>query len=162
MKQDENIITWYSKDVRWMWISTIAYLIISLLLGWLCHPGFFAMFIASPILIFMFCYETFYLSKCSVSLNKKTILLKRPFHKDVEYPLLEVRWSAVRYAPRGFDIFICRGQQKMMRITDSWDNYDILMTFPHVHKDRIAELELIRRRNERLKMERQYKRLNLR
>jgi hypothetical protein len=35
------------------------------------------------------------------------------------------------------------------------------MTFPHLHPNRLIELELIKRRNERLKLERQYKALGV-
>ncbi|MBR5187618.1 MAG: hypothetical protein IKW18_04015 [Clostridia bacterium] len=49
----------------------------------------------------------------------------------------------------------------MMKITNGWDHYDFLMTFPHLHPNRLIEIELIKRRNERLKLERKYKGLDL-
>ena len=50
-------------------------------------------------------------------------------------------------------VFIHRGQKKVMRITEIWENFDYLMTFPHLHPNRQTELELIKKRNERLKWE---------
>ena len=59
------------------------------------------------------------------------------------------------------NIYLCQGKKKIMKISDRWENYDFLMTFPHLHPNRLIELELIKRRNERLKLERQYKALGV-
>lgn len=118
---------------------------------------FFVSYVVTPMPLFCCCYEIFYLSKCSICLGSKTITIKRPFHKNIEYPLLEVRWSAIQVTFRGCDIYIYRGSKKIMRITNGWENYDMLMTFPHLHPNRGIELDLIKNRNNRLKNERKYK-----
>ena len=155
-----NIIKWTSRYMLLKLIGAVLFNLIPIILFIIFDYKtiFFALYTVAPLPLFLCVYEIFYLSKCSICFGNKTITIKRPLHSDVEYPLLEVKWSAVQIGlGRGCDIYIHRGSKKIMRITDSWDNYDILMTFPHLHLERSIEKQLIKRRNDRLKNERKYK-----
>ena len=156
-----KVITWIPENMR-LKLSLSVILQFLPILGMIFTDfGFLLLYLFTPIPIFCCLYEIFYMSKCRITFGKKTILVSRPMHKDIEYPLCEVKWSAVQIGFRGCNIYLHQGKKKIMKITDGWDHYDFLMTFPHVHPNRLIEIELIKRRNERLKMERKYKGLDL-
>lgn len=158
----KNVITWTSDRMGLKMSGAVVLQFIPIIGVALWGPLFYVMYLITPISVICCLYEMIYLSKCRISFEKKTVIIKRPLHGDVEYPLCELMWSAsINFTFKGCTIYLYKGKQKMMKITDGWDNYDILMTFPHLHPNRFIELELIRRRNERLRMERQYKGLNL-
>lgn len=158
----KSVITW-TPDRMGLKISGTVVLQLMPVIGAILwsSPMFFIMYLFTPIPIIFCLYEIFYLSKCRISFEKKTVIVKRPLHEDVEFPLCELVWSATQFTFRGCNIYLHKGKQKIMKISDGWDNYDILMTFPHLHPNRFIELELIKRRNERLMMERRYKGLHL-
>ncbi|MBO5048604.1 MAG: hypothetical protein J6D19_09425 [Clostridia bacterium] len=146
-------ITWQIQYMREKLIGAAFANLLPILGGLLWHPYLFILLPLTAV-FFLMCFYEIYASKCKVTFGKKTILIQRPFHKDVEYPLAEVTWSArPRWDFKSAAVFIHRGQKKVMRITEIWENFDYLMTFPHLHPNRQTELELIKKRNERLKWE---------
>ena len=147
-------ITWKIKDMRQKLICASFANALPIIGALVWHPVLLLLCPLTAVFFLMCLYEILYLSKCSIFFGKKTILIKRPFHEDVEYLLCEVTWSATpRWDFKASAIYIHRGQQKIMRITEGWENYDFIMTFPHLHPNRQTELELIKKRNERLKWE---------
>lgn len=150
------VIKWDMDKMFWRWCGAIALNTVPAILC-IIHSYFLVLYIVTFLSILSCLYETFYLSKCGVFFTSKTILIKRPFHKDIEYPLIEVKWSANQFTFRGYTIYIYRGNKKIIRISDSWKNYDFLMTFPPLYPNRMAVKDLIKKRNERIKSEKQFK-----
>ncbi|MBO5006033.1 MAG: hypothetical protein J6C89_01165 [Clostridia bacterium] len=160
MKNNKAIvIQWDMDKMFWKWCGAIALNTIPLILYIIhnCNYAFLVLYITTSLSILACLYETFYLSKCGIFFTGKTILIKRPFHKDIEYPLIEVKWSANQFTFRGYTIYIYRSNKKIIRISDSWKNYDFLMTFSPLYPNRMAVKDLIKKRNERIKNEKQFK-----
>ena len=155
------VITWTPDNMRLKLTFSIILQFLPILGMIFFDFGFLLLYLFTPIPIFCCLYEIFYMSKCRLTFGKKTVIISRPMRKDAEYCLDEVRWSASQIGFRGCNIYLHQGKKKIMKITDGWDHYDFLMTFPHLHPNRLIEIELIKRRNERLKLERKYKGLDL-
>ena len=159
---NQSVITWIPCNMRLNIFASIALQLLPIAGAVFLDPRCLLMYLVTPISLICCLYEIFYMSKCTISFEKKTVIVRRPMHKDIEYPLCEVRWSATMNIDlKRRNIYLCQGKKKIMKISDRWENYDFLMTFPHLHPNCLIELELIKRRNERLKLERQYKALGV-
>ena len=159
---NKSVITWIPCDMGLKISASVALQLLPIAGAVFLDSKCLLMYLVTPISLICCLYEIFYMSKCTISFEKKTVIVRRPMHKDIEYPLCEVMWSATMHIDlKRYNIYLCQGKKKIMKISDRWENYDFLMTFPHLHPNRQIELELIKRRNERLKLERQYKALGV-